>query len=78
VLIGASELERLERMSQMADQLALALGQDSELLRQIEAGEAHPIMAAFGLWRDQEDLATLSDEIYANRRRQGSRDGVEL
>lgn len=78
VLIGATELERLERMSQASEQLALALGQDLELLRQVEAQEVHPIMAAFGLWRDQEDLATLTDEIYANRRCQGSRDGPEL
>ena len=78
VLIGASELERLERLSEVTDQLALALGQDPELLRRIAEGKAHPVMAAFGLWRDEEDLATLTDEIYANRRRQGSRDGVEL
>jgi prevent-host-death family protein len=78
VLIGVSELERLERMSQAADQLALALGQDPELLERIKAGEAHPIMAAFGLWRDEQDLATLTDEIYANRRLQGSRNGIEL
>jgi prevent-host-death family protein len=78
VLIGATELERLERMSHVANQLALVLGQDPELLKEIEAGQVHPIMAAFGLWRDQEDLATLTDEIYANRRCQGSRDGPEL
>jgi prevent-host-death family protein len=78
VLIGASELERLERLAEVTDQLALALGQDPELLKRIAAGEAHPVMAAFGLWRDEKDLATLTDEIYANRRRQGARDGVEL
>jgi prevent-host-death family protein len=78
VLIGATELERLERMSQVTSRLALVLGQDPELLRQVEAQEVHPIMAAFGLWRDEEELATLTDEIYANRRRQGSRDGLQL
>ena len=78
ILIGPTELDRLERMSQSANQLALALGQDPKLLEQIEAQEVHPIMAAFGLWRDQEDLATLTEDIYANRHRQGSRDGPEL
>jgi hypothetical protein len=77
VLIGASELERLERLAKATDQLALALGQDPELLKKVAAGEAHPVMAAFGLWRNEEDLSTLTDEIFANRRRQGSRDEVE-
>jgi hypothetical protein len=58
--------------------LALALGQSAELLEQIEAGEAHPIMAAFGLWANEEDLADLADEIYANRERQIPRTGVTL
>ena len=39
---------------------------------------SHPIMAAFGLWRDVSDFQNLSDEIYANRVRQGSRTGVSL
>ena len=78
VLISAAEWERLERASQAARQLALALGQNEALLSQIAAGEAHPAMAAFGLWRDEEDLATLAEEINANRERQGSRAEVTL
>lgn len=78
VLISSTELERLERTSQAARRLALALGQDAELLRQVEAQEIHPGMAAFGLWRDEEELATLADEIYANRQRQVSRSRVTL
>lgn len=78
VVIGSAELERLERMSSLAHRLALALGQDPELLEQIERGEVHPAMAAFGLWRDQEDLATLSQEIQSNRQAQVSRAGVDL
>jgi prevent-host-death family protein len=78
VLIGTTELERLERMSHAASQLAQVLGQDPELLKEIEDGQVHPIMAAFGLWRDQEDLATLTREIYANRRLQGVRKEIEL
>ncbi len=78
VLISPPDLERLERASQISLRMAEALGQDAELLRQIEAGEAHPAMAAFGLWRDAEDLATLADEIRANRDAQVSRRAVEL
>lgn len=78
VVIGSEELERLDRMSSLARRLALALGQDPDLLAQIEAGEVHPAMAAYGLWRDQEDLASLADEIRDNRREQISRSGVAL
>ncbi len=76
-LIGSTEWERLERLSEMTGRLAMALGQDSELLRQVEAAEIHPAMAAFGLWREQEELATLAQEIAANRNRQVVRTGVE-
>jgi prevent-host-death family protein len=78
VLISSSELERLERTSQAGRRLARALGQDQDLLDQIEAGEVHPAMAAFGLWRDQPDLATLSREIDENRLHQASRTGIDL
>jgi prevent-host-death family protein len=76
VLINPADLERLERASQLATRLALALGQSEELLQQIERGEAHPTMAASGLWRDEADLEALVDEIYANRQKQVSKAGV--
>ncbi len=78
VLISVTELERLERRSRTASRLALSLGQSAELMKQIEAEEIHPAMAAFGLWRDEPELATLEGEIYDNRQRQGSRAGVSL
>ncbi|MEW5960595.1 MAG: type II toxin-antitoxin system Phd/YefM family antitoxin [Chloroflexota bacterium] len=77
VLIGLNEWERLERVSQLATQLALALGQKAEVLAQIEQGELHPAMAAFGLWRDEPDLEDLVDQIYRNRQKQISETGVE-
>jgi prevent-host-death family protein len=76
VLIGAAELERLERISQVGLRLALTLGQDSELLAQIERGELHPAMAAFGLWKDVEELADLADVIATNRQNQPTRHPV--
>jgi len=78
VLISAAELSRLERSAHLAHRLALALGQDSVLLAQIEAGEVHPAMAAFGLWRDEADLETLIDDIETNRRRQPPRPEIAL
>jgi prevent-host-death family protein len=78
VLIGSGELDRLERMSQVAHRLALLLGQDAELLRQVETQEVHPAMAAFGLWRDEPEWAALADEIEANRQEQVSRPPVML
>jgi hypothetical protein len=46
------------------------LGQSAELMKQIEEEKIHPTMAAFGLWRDEPDLAMLDDEIYKNCHRQ--------
>jgi prevent-host-death family protein len=78
VLISIADLERLERGSQAAHGLALALGQSAELMQEIEAGELHPAMAAFGLWSEAVELEALSDEIHANRRRQASRPGMSV
>ena len=78
VLIGPEELERLERNSRVGLRLAAALGQDETLLAAIERGEVHPAMAAFGLWRDDPDMADLTDHIAANRVAQPSRDIPDL
>ena len=78
ILIGSADLERLERMSQLAHRMARVLGQDETLLKQVESQEVHPAMAAFGLWRDEPDLATLADEISANRQAQPPRPAQAL
>jgi prevent-host-death family protein len=78
VLISATDLERLERTAQMGHHLALALGQDPDLLAQIERGELHPAMAAFGLWQGDPNLADLSDEITTNRHQQPERANLSL
>ena len=75
-LISAAELEQLEKISRSARRSVRALGQHPELLKQIKAGKLHPAMAAFGLWRDESDLADLSEQIYTNRNHQGTRAGV--
>ena len=77
-LIGAAELERLERTSHAARRLALALGQGAGLLEKVERREIHPAMAAFGLWRDETSLATLMDEITDERLKPSSRPKVDL
>ena len=78
VLISAEELERLERASQTARRLALALGQDAALMEEIEHGRVHPAMAGFGLWRDEPGLDTLVDDIYRARQAASTRSGVDL
>ena len=78
VVLGAAELAQLERSAELARRLALAMGQNPELVQRIEAGEVHPAMAAFGLWADEPDLDTLGDEIAANRRRQAARSAPAL
>lgn len=66
-LVGVDELERLERASHAARRLALALGQSEAVLEKVERRELHPVMAAFGLWRDEPDLAELAGEITQGR-----------
>ncbi len=78
VLIGTDELERLERTSRVGRRLAAALGQDEALLAAIERGEVHPAMAAFGLWRDDPDLADLTERIATNRADQSPRPAPDL
>lgn len=75
VLIGSAELER---RSDTVPRLAMALGQDAQLFEQVREERIHPAMAACGLWRDVEDLATLADEITVNRQQQVSRAEVAL
>jgi prevent-host-death family protein len=77
-LIGAAELERLERNSRLAHRLALAVGQAEALLEKVEKRELHPAMAAFGLWRDEPDLAALAEEIAAERLKPPTRPNLEL
>jgi prevent-host-death family protein len=77
-LISAGELERLERSAEITRRLAQTLGQSTKLLEGIEAGKVHPAMAAFGLWKDEEDLNNLETEIINNRRRASSRPRPDL
>jgi prevent-host-death family protein len=77
-LIGVAELERLERMRGAVRRLALALGQTESILEKVERKELHPAMAAFGLWRDEDDLAALADEISAKRHLPSARPDLDL
>ena len=77
-LIGAADLERLERISHAARRLALALGQDETILEKVERGELHPSMAAFGLWEDETDLEILAQEIAAERLKPPTRPDIDL
>jgi prevent-host-death family protein len=77
-LIGVTELECLERTSRAARQLALALGQDNAILDKVERGELHPVMAAYGLWRNETDFTDLADEIRTERRKPPDRPKIGL
>jgi prevent-host-death family protein len=76
-IIGAGELARLERSAEIARRLALTLGQSKKILESIEAGRVHPAMAAYGLWKEEDDLADLEGIIKTNRLRPTSRPEVE-
>jgi prevent-host-death family protein len=77
-LIGTAELERLERTSRAARKLALALGQAEAILEKVDRRELHPAMAAFGLWQEEPDLATLAEEIASERQNLSARPKVDL
>ncbi|MDH7486813.1 MAG: type II toxin-antitoxin system Phd/YefM family antitoxin [Anaerolineae bacterium] len=48
---------------------------DREFIRsEIAAGRMHPAMAMFGVWSDQPEWDDIVEEIYENRRQQGSRE----
>jgi prevent-host-death family protein len=70
VLVSSAEWERMARTAALGQHLAQALGQTPEILDEIAAGTTHPIMAAFGLWQNEEDLADLASEIERNRQNQ--------
>ncbi len=76
-LVNPAELERLERAANMAYRLALSLGQNAALLEVVERHEAHPAMAAFGLWNDDE-FKDLASEIYAERASASQRPAANL
>lgn len=77
VLINPFELEKMERASQIARRLALALGQDEALLGQIDRLETHPAMVAYGLWKDP-SLDGFADEVYASRQVAPTRSEVDI
>ena len=77
-IIGAGELAQLEHSAEIARKLAQSLGQSSVLLKSIADGDVHPAMAAFGLWKDEDDLADLEEKVRNNRNRTSSRSRVDV
>ena len=77
-IIGAGELARLEHSAEIARRLAQTLGQSKELLESIESGKVHPAMAAYGLWKEEDDLSDLEEAVKKNRTRSSSRPKVDL
>jgi len=77
-LISAVELSQLENTAQRARESARGFGQNPDLLKKIEQGKIHPIMTAYGLWKDAPEFFSLTEQIYLNRIRQLSRAEVAL
>jgi prevent-host-death family protein len=78
VIIGAGELTRLERFTEITRRLGHSLEQSKKIMDDVEAGKTHPAMAAFGLWKDEADLADLEEEVKRNRQSSSSRPEVDL
>jgi prevent-host-death family protein len=77
-LIGTKELERLERTSRAVRRLALALGQEQAILEKVERRELHPLMAPYGFWRDEPDLAEFAEDIAEERLKPSARPPIDL
>jgi len=66
-LISIETLEKIERSYESTQRLVKALGQSDEILQKIQAGDLNPVMAAFGLWKDEKDLESLAEKVRKNR-----------
>ena len=62
----------MERSAKIARRLARILSRPKKLLESIENGDAHPVMAAYGLLKNEDDLTGL-EETVKNRQRPSSR-----
>lgn len=72
-LISVGDLQHLERSTAVTRRLAQTFGQSPKLIEELKGGIAHPAMAAFGLWKDEDDLSDLEKQIMNNRQRASSR-----
>lgn len=72
-VISVGDLQRLERSAEVTRRLARTLGQSPKLIEELKTGKVHPAMAAFGLWKDEDDLSDLEKQIMNNRQRASSR-----
>lgn len=79
-IIGPEDFGRLDKRRAKAIQMSRALGQREDILKQIEAGEVHPLMAAYGLFEDQPEWDDVVDLAYKNRKqsRKNKRPDVAL
>lgn len=55
-------------VDQEALALARSLGQHEDILTRVESGKSHPAMIAYGLWREDDDLDSIMEEVVAQRR----------
>jgi predicted dehydrogenase len=68
VLISVGDLQRFNHSAEMVHRLAQALGQSPELLERLKSGEVHPIMAAFGLWKDNGPASSNPRPLHCGRK----------
>ncbi len=78
ILVDPSTFAQLERQAQMAQHLAMSLGQSEAILQQIEEQTAHPAMVAFGLLQDETDFDNLTTEILSARQNDPVREEVSF
>ncbi len=77
-IIGTDDLERLAGRQRTAAVIAKKLGHKPGLVRDIENGKVHPLMALYGVWESQPEWDGIVKDIYRNRRRKSTRPAVNL
>ena len=77
-IIGTDDLERLDGRQKAAAAIARKLGHKTSVIRDIELGKVHPLLALYGTWENQPEWDEIAKLIYRNRRRKSKRPVVEL
>jgi antitoxin (DNA-binding transcriptional repressor) of toxin-antitoxin stability system len=65
--IRVGDLQHLERSPEVIRRLAQTLGQSPKLIEHLKTGRVHPMMDAFGQWKDEDDLGGLGKQIMISR-----------
>ncbi len=77
-LISTADLEKLDDRQKIAADVARHLGKKASIVRALETGQLHPLVAFYGAWADQPEWDNIVTDIYKNRISKRKRASVDL